>query len=200
MSNHSVNHVRDRRLTRRRMLTLSATFGLGAAGLALVGCSDSDDGDAEPAAAQTPAATDEPQAQVQEDEPPLAPAVSEPPADAGPSAVNVVQVQDDADFNIEVDKDEVDAGEITFTIRNDGPLAHDFIVIRTDLDFRDLPIVGMFVKLDAPEITVVAQVEQIPVGETATLVVALGAGNYVLTCNQNSHFSLFDESKDFTVN
>ena len=192
------------------MLTLSATFGLGAAGLALVGCGDDDDGGAEPAAAQTPAATDEPQAdeqqaaepaaQVEEDEPPLAPAVSEPPADAGPSAVNVVQVQDDADFDIEVDKDEVDAGEITFTIRNDGPFAHDFIVIRTDLDFRDLPIVGMFVKLDAPELTVIALVEQIPVGETATLVVALGAGNYVLTCNQNSHFTLFDETKDFTVN
>ena len=60
MSEHSVNRVRDRRLTRRRMLTLSATFGLGAAGLALVGCGDDDD--SEPAAAQTPAATDEPQA------------------------------------------------------------------------------------------------------------------------------------------
>ncbi len=40
--------LRTQRLSRRRMLTLGARAGVGAAGLALVGCGDDDDDDGEP--------------------------------------------------------------------------------------------------------------------------------------------------------
>jgi len=47
------SRMRSRRISRRAMLQASARAGVGAAGLALVGCGDDDDdGDAQPAAAQ----------------------------------------------------------------------------------------------------------------------------------------------------
>ena len=54
------NRLRSRNLSRRALLRASARAGVGAAGLALVGCGDDDDDDAQPAAAQP-----EPQQQQQ---------------------------------------------------------------------------------------------------------------------------------------
>ena len=45
--------MRSNRMSRRSLLRASARAGVGAAGLALVGCGDDDDDDAQPAAAQT---------------------------------------------------------------------------------------------------------------------------------------------------
>ena len=55
MSNLSWQHIRRRRLSRRQLLNASARMGVGAAGLALVGCGDDDDEEEETAAQVTPA-------------------------------------------------------------------------------------------------------------------------------------------------
>ena len=84
------------------------------------------------------------------------------------------------------------AGEITFTITNDGPDdIHEFVVLKTDLDPGDLPTDEHgAVTEDGEGIGVEDEIEDIPVGETQELTVTLDAGNYVLLCN------IYDESED----
>ena len=55
--------MRRQRLSRRALLRASGRAGVGAAGLALVGCGDDDDDDAQPAATMTQQQQDQPQAQ-----------------------------------------------------------------------------------------------------------------------------------------
>ena len=59
MSTLSWQHIRRRRLSRRQLLNASARMGVGAAGLALVGCGDDDDEEEEAAAQVTPAAEEQ---------------------------------------------------------------------------------------------------------------------------------------------
>jgi uncharacterized cupredoxin-like copper-binding protein len=77
------------------------------------------------------------------------------------------------------------AGDVTFEVTNDGPDdVHEFVVIRTDLNPADLPTDSDGAVEEAGEgMEVVDEIEDIPVGETQELTVALDAGNYVLICN-----------------
>jgi uncharacterized cupredoxin-like copper-binding protein len=84
------------------------------------------------------------------------------------------------------------AGEITFVVTNEGPDdIHEFVVLKTDLDPADLPIIEDGSVTETGEgIEVIAEIEDIPVGETMNLPVPLAAGNYVLLCN------IYDATED----
>ena len=90
------------------------------------------------------------------------------------------------------------AGEITFHVTNDGPEdVHEFVVIKTDLEPGDLPTDDTGAVDEAGEgITVMDEIEDIPVGESQDLSVALDAGHYVLLCNiydeteQEAHYTM----------
>ena len=77
------------------------------------------------------------------------------------------------------------AGEVTFTITNEGPDdVHEFVIFRTDLDVSELPTDENGVVDETGEgVEVVDEVEDIPVGDTADLTVTLDAGSYALVCN-----------------
>ena len=81
--------------------------------------------------------------------------------------------------------DSAAAGDVTFEVTNDGPEdVHEFVVIRTDLEPADLPTDADGAVEEAGEgMEVVDEIEDIPVGETQELTVALDAGKYVLICN-----------------
>jgi uncharacterized cupredoxin-like copper-binding protein len=81
--------------------------------------------------------------------------------------------------------DTAPAGEVTFTVTNDGPAdVHEFVVLRTDLDPAELPVdENGAVTEDGEGIEVIDEIEDLPVGETRDLVVTLEAGSYVLLCN-----------------
>jgi uncharacterized cupredoxin-like copper-binding protein len=81
--------------------------------------------------------------------------------------------------------DSVAAGDVTFSITNEGPDdVHEFVVIATDLDPAELPTDETGAVDESGEgIEVIDEVEEIPVGETQELTVSLDAGNYVLLCN-----------------
>jgi uncharacterized cupredoxin-like copper-binding protein len=100
---------------------------------------------------------------------------------AGGTAIDV-QLQE---WAVVVSEDSASAGEITFTITNDGPEdVHEFVVVATDLDAGDLPTDETGAVTEEGEgIEVVDEVEDIPIGETEELVVSLDAGHYVLICN-----------------
>jgi len=90
------------------------------------------------------------------------------------------------DFSIGLDSTEVAAGEVTFTINNEGPSAHEFVVIATDTAPGDLPVKDGLVEEDS--ITVVDEAEDIAPSTTASLPIDLEAGSYVIICNLPGHY------------
>lgn len=77
------------------------------------------------------------------------------------------------------------AGSVTFNIVNNGPDdAHEFVVIRTDLDPNALPTDENGAVDEAGEgIEVIDEVEEMEVGDSETLTVDLETGSYALICN-----------------
>jgi uncharacterized cupredoxin-like copper-binding protein len=105
------------------------------------------------------------------------------PATSGGIATAVdVHLQE---WSVNPSPDSVPAGEVTFSITNDGPDdIHEFVVIATDLDPGALPTdeTGT-VDENGEGIEVIDEIEEVPVGETEELTVSLDPGNYVLVCN-----------------
>jgi uncharacterized cupredoxin-like copper-binding protein len=84
------------------------------------------------------------------------------------------------------------AGEVTFDITNNGPDdQHEFVVIKTDLDFTQLPQnPDGSVDEESSELDVIDEVEAIDPGSGDTLAVDLEAGSYALICN------IYDKKED----
>ena len=78
------------------------------------------------------------------------------------------------------------AGEITFTVTNEGPDdIHEFVVMKTDIDPADLPTLedGSVDEAGEGIEEVAGEIEDIAVGSTMDLTLTLDAGKYVLLCN-----------------
>ena len=101
--------------------------------------------------------------------------------DSGDGEVDVTLQE----FSIVLGSESASAGDVTFNITNDGPNdPHEFVVFRTDLAPDALPTSEDGSVDEAGEgLTLIDEVEDIPVGETPTLTVSLDAGSYVLICN-----------------
>src|SRR5215204_4753955 len=83
------------------------------------------------------------------------------------------------------------AGAVTFQVTNTGPEdVHEFVVLKTDLDPAALPTdANGAVTEDTTGITVIDEIEDIPIGQVQELAVTLEAGKYVLLCN------IYDETE-----
>jgi uncharacterized cupredoxin-like copper-binding protein len=76
----------------------------------------------------------------------------------------------------------VPAGEIYFLVNNVGPEdAHEFVIVRSDLDPGDLPNEDGEVEED--EVEIVDEIEPFAPGSSASIAVNLTPGKYVLICN-----------------
>jgi len=102
-------------------------------------------------------------------------------ADGGGTSVNVT-VQE---WAVLPDPTSVSAGDVTFSITNDGPEdLHEFVVIATDVDPGELPTDETGAVSESGEgMTVIGEVEDIEIGATEELTVSLDPGNYALICN-----------------
>lgn len=83
---------------------------------------------------------------------------------------------------------EVRAGTVTFLVRNRGSLAHNFVVLRTDLASGDLPVDQQ--SQTAEEEGRVGELEEIAPGRSGQLRLELEPGDYVLICNVPTHYDL----------
>ena len=83
------------------------------------------------------------------------------------------------------------AGEITFEVSNVGPDdVHEFVVFKTDLAIDALPTGEDGSVDEAGEgLELIDEIEDMAVGDTASLTVTLETGNYALICN------IYDESE-----
>jgi hypothetical protein len=97
---------------------------------------------------------------------------------------------------------EVKTGVVTFTITNEGPSVHEFVVVKTDLSLAGLPTTvedGLPVlDEESTDLQAVDEREDIAPGATTTLPVTLSAGHYVMFCNIPGHFHS-GMVADFTV-
>lgn len=80
------------------------------------------------------------------------------------------------------------AGATTFQVANVGAIAHELVVIRTDLAADALPVTGDTVDLSA--LDVVADSDEFAAGTGGTVTADLLEGSYVLICNVPGHYGL----------
>jgi uncharacterized cupredoxin-like copper-binding protein len=90
------------------------------------------------------------------------------------------------DFSIDLATSSAPAGSVTFNISNEGPSAHEFVIIKTDDAPDALPVKDNTVEED--KIDVVDEAEDIAPSTTATLTTDLEAGSYVIICNIPAHY------------
>ena len=94
-------------------------------------------------------------------------------------------------WGVHVDAQRAKAGDVTFTVTNEGDIAHEFLVVKTTYPAGRIPVVeaeGRFSEED-PGITVIDEIPEWDAGETKTLTVGLGAGRYELVCNLKDHYA-----------
>ena len=92
------------------------------------------------------------------------------------------------EWAVTVDAAGATAGDVSFTITNDGSIEHEFLVVKTDIPDGEIPIVDDAFPEDAEGVEVIDELEGFAPGESGTLTVALQPGNYQLVCNIPSHY------------
>jgi uncharacterized cupredoxin-like copper-binding protein len=90
------------------------------------------------------------------------------------------------DFSLTATPGTFSAGDITFGIQNDGPSAHEFVILRTNDAPDALPVENGLIPED--QVDLVDEAEDIPPGTNTSLGVNLEPGSYVLVCNLPAHY------------
>ena len=102
-----------------------------------------------------------------------------------PGAVSITE----KDFAIDESTTQASAGEVRFSIHNDGPSVHEFVVIKTDLDDGELPLVADGSEVDEDQLNGIGEQEDIQANGDTTLSLTLQPGHYVLICNIPGHYT-----------
>lgn len=93
------------------------------------------------------------------------------------------------DFEIDLSEDSLSAGEVTFSVNNEGPSVHEFVVVEAgDYQPDGLPTDDSGAVIE-DDVTVVDELEDIAVGSDEDLTVDLQAGDYIVFCNIDGHYS-----------
>jgi uncharacterized cupredoxin-like copper-binding protein len=103
-----------------------------------------------------------------------------------------------SEFTITLDKQSAESGKVTFDAKNSGAIAHELVVIRTDLAPDKLPVKDDGT-VDESKVDVLGKTEQFDAGKTDTEEVTLPAGKYLLICNVAGHYQAGLHTA-FTVN
>ena len=121
------------------------------------------------------------------------PAASKSSTAASTSAsgnVNVVMKE----FTIDPAPTSAPAGKVTFAVKNEGKVKHEFVVVKTSKAADEL-LKGE----EADEAGNVGEIGDLPPGSSKNLSMMLKAGHYVLLCNLPGHYKA-GQHHDFTVN
>jgi uncharacterized cupredoxin-like copper-binding protein len=81
------------------------------------------------------------------------------------------------------------AGTVTFTAKNLGAIAHQLLVLRTQLRPDKLPVKGGVVRLDVKGVELVEEIPIVAAGDSEPLSLDLTPGDYTLICNIAGHYS-----------
>lgn len=112
------------------------------------------------------------------------------------------------EFVIRPDLTRARPGTITFKVRNRGEIAHQFVVIKSDLPVAQLPRLPGDAGVDEDQVDVEDKIDLLNAGEEAELSVDLQSGAYVIICNLapngeshylNGMYTSFDVSDDAPI-
>lgn len=92
------------------------------------------------------------------------------------------------EWEVKVDSSTAEAGEVKFTVKNDGTIGHEFLVVKTDIADGEIPLVGDSFEEPSDGIEVIDEIGEFPAGETKELMVTLDSGTYQLVCNLSGHY------------
>jgi uncharacterized cupredoxin-like copper-binding protein len=109
-------------------------------------------------------------------------AVTASPADTASSG-NVVSVAL-VEWKLMPGQVTVRAGRVSFVVRNDGTMVHEFVVLRSDRHHHSLKVKGG----RAVESGRLARIARIPRGTAKRLTLRVPPGRYVLLCNLLGHY------------
>ena len=194
-----LNRMAAQRLSRRRLLGLTATAGVGAVALTLVGCGKKKKEEKPAVEVKPPAPAPAAPAPAAQAPAAQAPAEQKPAAQAPATAAAKVEVKL-ADFKVELNPAAAPAGDVTFSVTNNGPSRHSFYVFLTDLAVDQLPLTadGNQVDEEGAGVTLVAEIETLDPGTMQEKTANLKAGRYVIICNEPGHYKLGMHT-EFTV-
>jgi uncharacterized cupredoxin-like copper-binding protein len=93
----------------------------------------------------------------------------------------------EVEFKITLTQKSAPVGKVAFTVKNDGKLTHQFIVLRTSKPAGSLPMHGATVRLTKAG-HVSGRLTRIEPGQTMRLTVELTKARYVILCNMPGHY------------
>jgi uncharacterized cupredoxin-like copper-binding protein len=108
-----------------------------------------------------------------------------PPEEAPTGSQVIVEL---SDYKVSVNVASTKAGTTKIGVRNLAGMAHDFVVIKTDIPQDKLPVDTASGK--AKEDGKVGGIDTIAAGKSAAVTVNLTPGKYVLICNIAGHYQL----------
>jgi uncharacterized cupredoxin-like copper-binding protein len=104
-------------------------------------------------------------------------------AQSGPAKVTVTMTE----WSVKISQTTLPAGQVSFALKNDGKLTHELAILKTDLPHDKIPArVEDATKVQ--EIGIIGEIEDVEAGLTKADVFDLVPGNYVLICNEVSHY------------
>lgn len=108
-------------------------------------------------------------------------AVTASPADtASGSAVSVALVE----WKLLPGQVTVRAGRVTFVVRNEGTMDHEFLVLRSDRHHHSLKVKGG----QAVETGRLGEIPKIPAGTSKRITLKVPPGKYIMLCNMLGHY------------
>lgn len=110
------------------------------------------------------------------------------PSDAGGGTSNSV-TGSVSEWSVTVNAGSEMAGEVTFTIANDGSIGHEFLVVKTDIEVGKIPLDGDHFPEPAEGLEVIDEIGEFPQGTTESLTLMLEPGKYQLVCNLPGHYA-----------
>jgi uncharacterized cupredoxin-like copper-binding protein len=120
-------------------------------------------------------------------------AKSSAPAAAAPAALPHNVPVSLKEFSINPTATQAAAGKVTFNVKNDGTITHEFVVIKTN------NTAGSLLKGSrADETGNVGETGDLAAGASKSVTLTLPAGHYALICNLPGHYKA-GQHTDFTV-
>jgi uncharacterized cupredoxin-like copper-binding protein len=125
------------------------------------------------------------------------PAATPSPSEAAPSPSGTTITATLTEFAIALSATSAPAGAVTFNVTNAGTMVHEFVILKTDILAKDLPVVDGAVVED--DYSPVGEVPETEAGKSGTFSATLAAGHYAIICNIKDHVAA-GMVIDFTVN
>lgn len=95
---------------------------------------------------------------------------------------------DTGEYTISLDRESAPAGEVTFTIKNEGEIVHEFEIVKSEVAATELPVEAGKADVEAEGGEEIDEVEDIETGAETELTANLEAGKYLLVCNLPGHY------------